>query len=386
MFLLLMLLIFGSCSESGKDGMTTKISGYFPEFKGKKVTLSEIDIDKATPIDTTEISSSGHFSFKFKRTGPGFFLVKTDNKNYITLVLDKEKKVEVSSQNALLRKGYTVEGSPDSELYSQFELFLETNRRKVDSLTSQFKDYQKSTGFQSMKLMMDEDYKKIFNAQHEYAVAFIENHCQSLATLLVINRRFGERKIMDEEKDYIYYFKVDSCLSTVYPGNKNLLAFKKRVDQMRQRRQLIDMENKKLAPGNKAPDITLGNPSGKEVSLYSLAGSPVIIYFWSSTEQASRAASQVLKNLLTRTSVKNIKVYAIALENYKEMWSSAIDKDGISGWINVTDFLGTHSGATSLYGFPDEYPYVMLLDKDLNIIYRGNDLVKLESNLANLNR
>jgi len=27
-----------------------------------------------------------------------------------------------------------------------------------------------------------------------------------------------------------------------------------------------------------------------------------------------------------------------------------------------------------------------LLDKDLNIIYRGNDIVKLELNLANLNR
>jgi len=382
MIIILYSVIITSCHDLGKNGKTTRISGTFPEFKGKIVTLSEIDIDKAIPIDTSEISESGHFKFKFRRNLPGFYLVKVDNKNYITLILDNERQIEISSSNDLLRKGYEVSGSNDSELYSQFELFLETNRNKVDSLSLRYRDFQRTTGFQSVKLDLDENYQKIFKAQQDYARAFLQNHCQSLASLLVINRRFGERKILEEDKEYKYYIMLDSCLSSLYPDNKHLIAFKKRVELLKQRKLLSDKTIARLSAGNKAPDISLTDISGNEINLYSLAGSPVIIHFWSSIDQSSRLANFKLKELARKYQGHGLKIFAIGLENYQEMWASAIARDETNNWVHVTDFLGTRSGATSLFGFQDTYPYFILLDNESIIRYRGDNLAELEKQLA----
>lgn len=383
---LFLAFFFTGCGGTGNKGTRTKITGYFPAFKGRSVSLSEIDVDKAILVDTTRISDNGKFSFKFRHPAAGFYLIKVDNRNYITLVLDRETSVEVTSDNKELRKGYEVEGSEDSRLYCGFEMFLEANRLKVDSLTMQYKDFQKSATFESMKLDLDKNYKQIFDSMHDYSAAFLTNHCRSLASLLVINRRFGQRKIMDEETDFTYFIQVDTCLSKIYPENKHYLTFHKKVAEMKQINELRARETQKLAPGNKAPDITLENPSGNKVSLYSLEGSPVILYAWSSINQQSRMANQQLKKILSVYKGPKLKVFAIALESYKDMWVNAIKNDGIEQWINVTDYLNLQSGATSLYGIPEQLPYFMLLDRSLRIVYRGSDLGLLEEKLKYLDK
>jgi hypothetical protein len=383
---ILLILFTTGCEDSGKNGIKTRISGSFPALKGRLISLSEIDIDKAIPIDTTRISESGKFSFKFHRPSAGFYLLKIDNRNYITLILDKEKEVTVSSEKKELRSGYEITGSADSYIYSQFEIFLETNRNKVDSLTVKYKDFQRSARFESMKLELDEDYKNVFNSLHQYATAVLDNHCTSLASLLIINRRFGQRKILEEEKDYAYYVKVDSCLSSKYPDNKHFISFHKRVSQLKQVQSLKDRDKAKLAIGNKAPDITLENTSGNKISLFSLEGSPVIVYVWTSIDDDSRKANLQLKEIISRARISGLEVFAIGLESYKEMWTSAITQDGIEGWTNVTDYLNKRSSATSLYAVPEELPYFMLLDKELCIIYRGNDYTMLEFKLKEISK
>ena len=382
MFLAIFIL---SCEGPGEKGIKTRISGKFPAFKDKVVTLSEIDIAKATPLDTLTATDKGSFEFKFRRPGPGFYLVKFDNRNYITLILDQEKSVEISSDLSEIRKGYQVEGSEDSKYYCQFELFLETNRKKVDSLSTMYNEYQRSAGFQSLKLEMDDNYREIFENQRNYSIAFLNNHCSSLASLLIINRRFGQRKIMDEQMDYDYFIMIDSCLSLKYPENKHLLAFHKKVEEMEQRKQFDDLADAKLQPGKKVPDISLGNSVGKQVSLYSLKGSPVIMTFWSSTDKTSRQSNLQLKDLIGRNKIPGIRVYAIGLESYKDMWENSIRIDGISDWTNVTDLLGKYSSATSLYNVPQKLPYFILLDKELVIQYKGSNIPELEMKLKGMN-
>ena len=380
----LFLVLISSCGPKNEGSLKTRISGHLPAFAGKMVTLSEIDVDKAIPLDTSTISGNGRFNFKFRRSGSGFYLIKIDNRNYLTLVLDKEDEVKVSSDKSELRKGYSVEGSDDSELYCQFELFLETNRAKVDSLSREYDEYQRSAGFQSLKMELDENYRAIFEEQYKYSVAFLENHCGSLASLLIINRRFGQRKIMDETTDYQYFFSVDSCLLLKYPENKHMVAFRKKVEQMKQRKRLDDLSEAKLAAGKICPDISLLNPEGNQISLYSLKGAPVIITFWASTDKDSRKANLRLKEILERVKVPGIKVYAVGLETYKEMWESAIQADKISGWINVTDFLGLRSSASSLFNIPQKLPFFILLDKNAIILYRGNNIAELEIKLGGM--
>jgi hypothetical protein len=160
----ILFLVITGCG-SNNDGFRTVIKGEFPDFAGKMVTLSEIDIYQAIPVDTTNIKSDGSFRFSFNRTEAGFYLIKVDNRNYLTLVLDQENRIDVYSGGKELRPHYRVEGSPDSELYRQFELFHENNRKKIDSLSMVFKNYQRSSRFLAMKMELDENYIAIFDSQ-----------------------------------------------------------------------------------------------------------------------------------------------------------------------------------------------------------------------------
>jgi hypothetical protein len=382
----LFIFLISSCSQNNSNGIKTKITGSFPAFKGKSVTLSEIEINKATVLDTAKISDNGSFSFRFRRPGPGFYLVKVDNKNYITLILDQENRIGISSDLANLRKDYKVEGSPDSQIYRDFEMLLEANRQKVDSLTRTYSAYQRSAGFQSKKLELDKSYQEIFKTQRQYSIQFLESNCGSLASLLVINRRFGERMILTEKDDFKYFTLIDSCLSIKYPDNKQLAEHKKRIETAREQQQQYKMIEKVLAIGQKAPDIILQNPSGKEVSLKSLQGKPVVLYFWASWDQPSRKANKVMKAILDNSKGVKPAVYAVGLESYKEPWEDAIRTDGLEKWINVTDYLNIYSSAKSLFNLPDKLPYFIVLDKSMIIRYKGNDFNELASEIDRLGK
>lgn len=373
-----------SCDNDSKSTIITRIDGSFPAFKGKSVSVSEFGINEAIPIDTVKIDDRGNFRFKIRRTGAGFYLIKTDNRNFITLVLDKEKKITVSSDGKNLRKSYSVKGSPDSELYRDFEMFLETNRTKVDSLSDLYRNYQRSSTFSSIQPELDGRYKEIFDHQRTYSLQFIENHCSSLASLLVINRRFGERKILDDMKDFDYYLKIDSCLTPIYSGNMHLDEHKRKIEAIRQERKTIVLAEKRMAIGNKVPNIIMQNPAGKEISLHSFIGKPVIIYFWASMDKISRQANANLKEILRQYSGPKPVVYAIGLESYKQIWQDAITKDGIQDWVNVTDYLNMDSSARTLFNMDDRFPYYVILDKEMRICHRGTDLMDIPAQLEKL--
>jgi len=238
----ILFLIITGCN-SNNDGIRTVIKGEFPDFAGKIVTLSEIDIYQAIPVDTTKIKSNGTFRFSFNRTAAGFYLIKLDHRNYLTLVLDQENRVDVFSEGKELRPHYRVEGSPDSELYRQFEVFHENNRKKIDSLSRVFNDYQRSPGFLAMKMKLDENYIAIFDRQREYMINFLNNNCQSLTSLLVINRRFGQRLVININDDFDYFKRVDSCLSVRYPNNKHLEELKSRIAKAEEKRRIHELRD-----------------------------------------------------------------------------------------------------------------------------------------------
>jgi thiol-disulfide isomerase/thioredoxin len=376
----LIVLAAAGCQRDGNKRIKTTITGSFSQLAGKSVSLSEFDITSATPLDTVKIDEKGNFRFKFRREGAGFYLVKVDNRNFITLVLDKEKNIRIQSAEASIRKNYLVQGSPDSEIFRDFEMFTEANRNKVDSLSKTFNNQIRSTTFRSLKPELDKEYQDIFGQQVRYAQQFIENHCSSLATLLVLNKRFGERRILTEDDNFSHFVMADSCLRLHYPDNKHLKELGKKITIARQNRRIFDITEAQLAPGKTIPDISLGDVNGKQVRLYSFEGRPVILYFWASWDHASRKANKVIKELAEKSAQKPV-VYAIALESYKEMWQEAIRQDGLDNWNNVSDLLNIKSSAKTMFNIPDTFPYFFYLDKDLYIRYKGNDFSRLETEL-----
>ena len=237
------LAFLTGCHEDNGDGIRTTIKGSFPAFHGRMITLSEIDLYKAIPVDTSEIGRNGHFSFKFRRDSAGFYLLKIDNKNYITLVLDREKKVVVTSLAENIKSDYRVEGSEYSGKLQVFEAFMEANNRKIDSIAFAYNANIGSSQFLEIMPGLNKTYDDIFEQQRKFAKTFIENNCNSLASLLVLNRRFGKRKVLTEEDDARFFLLLDSCLSVNYPGNKHVKELNERAERIRQQQRISRLRN-----------------------------------------------------------------------------------------------------------------------------------------------
>lgn len=132
-----------------------------------------------------------------------------------------------------------------------------------------------------------------------------------------------------------------------------------------------------------APEIALNNPYGKEIRLSSLRGKYVLIDFWASWCAPCRQESPNVVRLYNKYKDKGFTVYSVSLDDNREKWIEAIEKDGLVWPNHVSDLLQWKSPMPQLYGF-NGIPHTVLLNPEGNIIGTGLRGPALEQKLKEL--
>ncbi len=229
--ILLAVILFFSCNRVGERGNVT-ITGLFPALAGKSIYLEELQIHSKLKLDSAEIKGNGKVEFNLRIDEPGFYVLRTNEQNYVLLQLEKDEKLNIHSDYAQFAKGYTVSGSPGSELLREFDLFMNRQKQKVDSLGSIYYSFKDQPDFYLKKLELDSAYKTIYDNQKKYVENFIDQHPGSLASLIVINRKLGMNSVLDEDSDFIFFHRLDSALMLKYPNNSHVVDNHKRVEEV----------------------------------------------------------------------------------------------------------------------------------------------------------
>ena len=141
---------------------------------------------------------------------------------------------------------------------------------------------------------------------------------------------------------------------------------------------------KRVAPGSPAPDFTLKNIRGEDISLSSLRGSYVLIDFWASWCVPCREGMPLLKSLYDRYHEKGLEIVGIANEHNGEDWRRAIEHDG-SAWIQLRDEFperGKPARVASQYAV-HSIPAFFLIDRE-GIIISTPEHGQLEQALSGL--
>jgi peroxiredoxin len=144
---------------------------------------------------------------------------------------------------------------------------------------------------------------------------------------------------------------------------------------------LASMPPGSLEVGDASINITLPAPDGKNKSLHELKGKVVLLDFWASWCGPCRKENPNVVQAYHKFKDKGFTVFSVSLDQDRQRWLDAIEKDGLVWNNHVSDLLGWGSAGAKLYGVRG-IPATYLIGPDGRII--GKDLrgAALERKLA----
>ena len=374
-FSLTLGLLFSSCNFVSHENVSIK--GNFTNIPGQKLYLYQILPNSKPLIDSALIDGLGNFEIGLKAEKAGFYTLRLNVGNDITLVVLPGEKISLSGNGKDLQKTYKVEGSKESQLFAVYNDFTQDNLSKVDSLAKIFTENRSEPGFGPVKAKLDSAYMQIFENQKENVINFINSNPNALSSLLVISSDFGPNPLLSEHSQPDLFIKLDSALMVSYPENSLVNVFHLRMLDFKAELADLEKTNKSLKPGMPAQEIVLPNSANKNLKLSTLKGKLTLVYFWSSWNALSRQTNMKLAPIYNQFHSRGFEIFAVSIDSDKDLWQNAylLDK---AYWIHVNDAKGLESEYCKTYAVR-QIPKMILVGKDGNIIEANARLVELES-------
>jgi peroxiredoxin len=289
------------------------------------IYLKRYDDKSFTVVDSAEIKDGKFvFSGEYSETLAYGLSTNRDTRRPLLFFLDKgESTVHLDESNATI----TVEGSESSDIYFENAPLVNNEGYRIDSL--------------------------------------IETHPKSVVPAYFLMRNFAWQLQPERIKELRQ--KFDPSLD-----NASLISS---IDTFLQR-----LDN--LKPGAVAPDFTLPDTLGNNVSLSDFKGKYVLVDFWASWCPDCRKENPQVVEAFRRYGGDNFTVLGVSLDREREPWLAAIAKDSLT-WTHVCDLKDWKSDAAVTYAvrwIPTSY----IIDPEGRIVDTALDGDDLLNKLASI--
>jgi peroxiredoxin len=361
--LLLPLLLLAAC---GGNNNKFTVSGDISNMPEQWAYLEELNINELVVLDSVKTDKKGTFDLTGKAPEPGLYRIRFQQGKYIMLSIDKGT-VKISADWDEIAN-YKVTGSVPSE---SLKMFLATVRSTMGDFQAIgiVMDSMVARGNDSLLAQAKNDMQRM----NEDFTRYIENYADTVHYLP--NALFAVQMLnAAAEKDYLAVF-VQS-MATRFPNAKMAKDFAAKYNQIvAAQNQQQAMASKGLQVGTAAPEISLPTAEDKVVTLSSLKGKYVLVDFWASWCGPCRKENPNVVAAYNKFKDKNFTILGVSLDDDKEKWQAAIEKDGLP-WTHVSDLKGWESIAARTYSV-ESIPTNFLVNPEGKIVardLRGEDL------------
>ncbi len=357
---------------------STHISGnLINPVAGEYIFLDELKSNELITVDSIIVSDEGKFEFSRKISSPAFYLLKANEGNFLTLLLEPGEKITVEAYADSLNYPLSVTGSVGTESMVEYNKVLRETINKLTGLNDIYMQNVDGPDLPAVIESLDSMAQSILNEINLYTKSYIDQNLQSLVSLVALYQQVAPSVyVLNPVEDLRYFEKVDSSMSSLYPEYEPVISLHEQVQELK---GSLGSEPA-LAPsetrGIEAPEITLPTPDGDTISLSSTRGSIVLLDFWASWCAPCRQESPNLVKAYNLYNKKGFQIYQVSLDKTKEAWMKGINDDHLDKWIHVSDIQYWNSVVVPLYKI-ESIPANFLLDKEGRIIasnLRGEQL------------
>lgn len=297
----------------------------------------------------TKVGKDGNFNMPISLENEDYFVLLV-NDYPISLVIRNNSDIKIYGDGANIDAFLNIVNSDESSALNEFMRESRIYKHQLDSANAYLAQNP------NMVKSIQQSFAPIYQNFEQYKQNFLRENANNASQIGVIPS-------LNLETEFSTYTSIIENLKKAFGNAPTVAAVEQEYLQRKRELQAKDP----FAPGNEAPDFTQNDINGKPMKLSDLRGQIVLLDFWASWCGPCRKENPNVVANYHKYKDKGFTVMGVSLDNKKEPWLGAIERDGLEWPNHVSDLKGWSNEVAKMYGV-HSIPFSILLDKEGKII------------------